>query len=239
MAKRRGTPARGSRSGGGGDAGKLVAGFVAGAAVAVGGVYLYQHTGGHLPGSATEAPVRSGVDPGMTASEVPGGSAANQAATRGAGGAAAAPAPAKTAPAAGWVGGSGVPASADGAKTPTAVAGVPRAPFGADEEVFEAGARVYRAQCASCHGRPGQGAGPGAGSTTAGQFWSKGGSAAKAVAGQAPGVTYTQVAKGNPEHGMPAYAGVLSERELWDVSLLLKSAGSELPDPVVTILRWK
>src|SRR5580698_9996744 len=29
-------------------------------------------------------------------------------------------------------------------------------PFGTSEDVFEGGAKVYRAQCASCHGVPGQ-----------------------------------------------------------------------------------
>jgi mono/diheme cytochrome c family protein len=29
------------------------------------------------------------------------------------------------------------------------------APFGTSEDVFEGGARVYRAQCANCHGTPG------------------------------------------------------------------------------------
>src|ERR1700743_3800822 len=29
------------------------------------------------------------------------------------------------------------------------------APFGISEDVFESGAHVYRAQCASCHGTPG------------------------------------------------------------------------------------
>ena len=32
---------------------------------------------------------------------------------------------------------------------------VKNAPFGISEDVFESGARVYRAQCASCHGTPG------------------------------------------------------------------------------------
>jgi len=30
------------------------------------------------------------------------------------------------------------------------------APFGTDEDVFEGGAHVYRAQCAGCHGTPGR-----------------------------------------------------------------------------------
>src|ERR1700678_3852289 len=29
------------------------------------------------------------------------------------------------------------------------------APFGISEDVFESGAHIYRAQCASCHGTPG------------------------------------------------------------------------------------
>ena len=30
------------------------------------------------------------------------------------------------------------------------------APFGTSEDVFESGAKVYRAQCAACHGTPGK-----------------------------------------------------------------------------------
>lgn len=48
------------KTGSGGEAGKLIAGFVLGVAVAVGGVYLYQHTGGHGDGrQAVVEPERS------------------------------------------------------------------------------------------------------------------------------------------------------------------------------------
>jgi hypothetical protein len=36
---------------------------------------------------------------------------------------------------------------------------------------------------------------------------------------------------------MPAYKGVLSDTEMWQVSLLLKNADKELPDPVAKILQ--
>jgi thiosulfate dehydrogenase len=107
-------------------------------------------------------------------------------------------------------------------------------PFGISEDVFEDGARIYRKRCASCHGVPGRDA------VTMGeaapQLWTKGEGGAVGVSDQAPGDIYGKIAEGVPSSGMPAYAGKMSETEIWKVALLVKNAGTEIPDPVMRIL---
>src|ERR1700722_16767323 len=111
-------------------------------------------------------------------------------------------------------------------------------PFGISEDVFESGARVYRAQCASCHGTPGHDVAfakhmfP-----SAPQLWK--GHGTHGVVGASDdeaGETYWKVANGIRLSGMPSYSKVLSETEIWQVSLLLKNADKELPGPVSQIL---
>lgn len=110
------------------------------------------------------------------------------------------------------------------------------APFGIDEDVFESGARVYRAQCAACHGTPGHDVGfarrmyP-----QAPQLWKRYGEVV-GVSDDEPGETYWKVANGIRLSGMPAYSHILTDTQMWQVSLLLRNAGKELPDPVVGIL---
>jgi hypothetical protein len=112
-------------------------------------------------------------------------------------------------------------------------------PFGIGEDVFESGAHVYRAQCASCHGTPGHDepfakymypAAP--------QLWKKHGkSGVVGVSDDEAGETYWKVANGIRLTGMPSFEHVLSNTQMWQVSLLLKNADKELPQPVVQILR--
>jgi thiosulfate dehydrogenase len=111
-------------------------------------------------------------------------------------------------------------------------------PFGISEDVFESGARVYRAQCASCHGTPGHDVAfakhmfP-----SAPQLWKGHGThGVVGVSDDEAGETYWKVANGIRLSGMPSYSKVLSETEIWQVSLLLKNADKELPGPVAAIL---
>ncbi|WP_260706446.1 c-type cytochrome [Edaphobacter flagellatus] len=113
------------------------------------------------------------------------------------------------------------------------------APFGTSEDVFEGGAKVYRAQCASCHGTPGHDVAfakqmyP-----QAPQLWKKHAHGnVVGVSDDEPGETYWRVANGIRLTGMPAFRHVLSDTEMWQVSLLLKNADKELPDPVMKILQ--
>jgi len=111
-------------------------------------------------------------------------------------------------------------------------------PFGTSEDVFESGAHIYREDCASCHGRPG-------GDVVfakymypnAPQLWKKHGkSGVVGVSDDPAGETYWKVANGIRLTGMPAFKHVLSDTQMWQVSLLLKNADKELPMPVMQIL---
>ncbi len=107
------------------------------------------------------------------------------------------------------------------------------APFQPNEADFMNGAKVYRADCAVCHGLPGQ-------------------SKTHIAAGMYPvppqlfeghgvtddpaGETYWKVANGIRLTGMPAYSKSLSDKEMWQVSLLLAGA-DKLPGSVAEVLR--
>ncbi len=108
-------------------------------------------------------------------------------------------------------------------------------PFPASEEVFESGARLYRVRCAECHGVPGQSAALGrAMSPRAEQFFAA--RAQQGAVAESAGELFWKTAFGIRHSGMPAYNRTLSNTELWQVSLLLHSAGGSLPDPVRAIL---
>jgi thiosulfate dehydrogenase len=111
-------------------------------------------------------------------------------------------------------------------------------PFGTSEDVYEAGAKVYKAECASCHGTPGHDVAfakymyP-----TAPQLWKKHAHGnVVGVSDDEPGETYWKVKNGIRLTGMPSYEHVLTPAEMWDVSLLVKNADQTLPDPVLAIL---
>ena len=164
-------------------------GFVVGAAVAGGGLLLYQHTRGAGAHGSADLPAAPAIETGKRVSAAP------------------------------------------------AHPAVRSAPFGSSEEVFEAGATLYAARCASCHGRPNHDAG--ATSKQGQQFWNRKDTSAAALVAQPAGELYARIAAGAPARNMPAYAQVLSDRELWDLTLLLKSSRGELPDPVLRLLKAK
>jgi mono/diheme cytochrome c family protein len=111
-------------------------------------------------------------------------------------------------------------------------------PFGTSEDVFEGGAHVYEQQCASCHGTPGHDVEharymyP-----RAPQLWKKHAKGdVVGVSDDAAGETYWKVAHGIRLTGMPAYDHILTDTQMWQVTLLLKNADKTLPDPVTQIL---
>jgi hypothetical protein len=113
-------------------------------------------------------------------------------------------------------------------------------PFGTSEDVFEGGAHVYRARCASCHGTPGHEAVFGQNRLPASpQLWKSGKGGGVGVSAKDASDIYTQIAYGRHKSGMPPFAATLSDTQIWQVSLLLKNAGTELPDPVINILEGK
>jgi thiosulfate dehydrogenase len=115
------------------------------------------------------------------------------------------------------------------------------APFGPSEDVYEGGAKVYMADCAACHGTPGHDvrfaksmypAAP--------QLWKKHPKGnVVGVSDDEPGETYWKVSNGIRLTGMPAFNHVLTDTQMWQVTLLLKNADQQLPDPVMGILTAK
>ncbi len=106
------------------------------------------------------------------------------------------------------------------------------APIAATDENYMAGARVYRTNCAICHGLPGQTAAP----TSKGMFprppqLFKG----HGVTDDPAGETYWKVANGIRLTGMPAYTGALNQTETWQVSLMLAQA-DKLPADARAVL---
>jgi mono/diheme cytochrome c family protein len=106
-------------------------------------------------------------------------------------------------------------------------------PIPASEEVYAAGAHIYRNNCAVCHGLPGR-------DQTAiakGEFPKppelfKG----TGVTDDLAGVTYWKVANGIRLTGMPGFSGSLSSAQIWQVSLLLANA-DKLPATVRSSLQ--
>jgi thiosulfate dehydrogenase len=114
-------------------------------------------------------------------------------------------------------------------------------PFGVSEDVYEGGAKVYREQCAACHGIPGHDVAYAKHMYPAApQLWKKHARGnVVGVSDDEPGETYWKVANGIRLTGMPSYNHVLSDSQMWQVTLLLKNADQQLPDPVTKILTAK
>lgn len=112
-------------------------------------------------------------------------------------------------------------------------------PFQPQEEDFVAGAHVYSDSCAVCHGFHGV---PSKFGThmfpTAPPLWEKHHNGqVVGVSDDPPGETYWKVANGIRLTGMPSYKEILSEKEMWQVSLLLANADKPLPPAALSILK--
>jgi thiosulfate dehydrogenase len=101
-------------------------------------------------------------------------------------------------------------------------------PMAADESTYMAGAQVYKDNCAVCHSMA-------SGEPTAiakGEFPKppkllQG----KGVTDDEPGETYWKVANGIRLTGMPGFKETLSDKQMWQVSLLLANA-DKVPESV-------
>jgi thiosulfate dehydrogenase len=112
-------------------------------------------------------------------------------------------------------------------------------PVQADEKTFIAGAHIYRERCSFCHGLSGGGSATGSHMFPgAPLLWEKhSGSAVVGVSDDPAAETYWKVANGIRLSGMPAYRQVLSDTEMWQVSVLLANADKPLPPVAVVLLR--
>jgi mono/diheme cytochrome c family protein len=111
-------------------------------------------------------------------------------------------------------------------------------PLQVDETTLVAGAHIYSDKCAVCHGFHGK---PSAFAThmfpSAPPLWEKHRHGdVVGVSDDPPGETYWKVANGIRLTGMPAYKELLSEPEMWQVSILLANADKPLPPAAVAIL---
>ena len=112
-------------------------------------------------------------------------------------------------------------------------------PVEANEVNFVAGAAIYRDQCAACHGFHGKPSAFGAHMfPDAPPLWEKHQhNDVVGVSDDPPGETYWKVANGIRLTGMPSYKQVLTDTQMWQVSLLLANADKPLPPAAVDILR--
>ena len=106
-------------------------------------------------------------------------------------------------------------------------------PIPVSAENYLAGAKLYRTNCAVCHGLPGLPAEP----TSKGMFprppqlfKNKG------VTDDPAGETYWKVANGIRLTGMPAYTDSMSKDDMWRVSILLANA-DKLPSDARALLQ--
>jgi thiosulfate dehydrogenase len=116
---------------------------------------------------------------------------------------------------------------------PTAV------PVEANEATFVAGASIYRQQCAFCHGVNGADSQVGKHMfPDAPPLWEKHPHGdVVGVSDDPPGETYWKVANGIRLSGMPGYKAVLSDQEMWQVSVLLANADKPLPPAALDLLK--
>ena len=108
----------------------------------------------------------------------------------------------------------------------------------ADETNLVAGAHIYSEQCAVCHGYHGK---PSRFARhmfpDAPPLWEKHGHGdVVGVSDDPPGETYWKIANGIRMTGMPSYKELLSDTEIWQVSVLLANADKPLPPAAVAIL---
>jgi thiosulfate dehydrogenase len=103
---------------------------------------------------------------------------------------------------------------------------------------LEAGAHIYRQQCAACHGLYGR---PSAFAEhmypDAPQLWAPHDNGVVGVSDDPPGETYWKVANGIRLSGMPAFSQVLNQTQMWQVSLLLANADKPLPPGTLDLLK--
>ena len=107
-------------------------------------------------------------------------------------------------------------------------------PIEANEANFIAGAHEYLINCAVCHGVPGKektAIARGEFPAPPELFHGKG------VSDDPPGETFWKVNNGIRLSGMPSFHDVLTETQVWQVSLLLANADKPLPPEVLQIVR--
>jgi mono/diheme cytochrome c family protein len=112
------------------------------------------------------------------------------------------------------------------------------APIEPSDTNLEAGAHIYRQQCAACHGLYGLPS-PFAKNMYphAPQLWAPHRNGTVGVSDDPVGETYWKVNNGIRLTGMPAYNKVLNQTQIWQVTLLLAGADKPLPSSALDLLK--
>ena len=104
------------------------------------------------------------------------------------------------------------------------------APIPASDENLNAGAGIYEDKCEVCHGTRAEASAIGRTMFPAApQLWVKKKSGAVGVSNDPVGNIYWKVKNGVRLTGMPAYGKILSETQMWQVTLFLSRADKPLP----------
>lgn len=112
-------------------------------------------------------------------------------------------------------------------------------PIQPDEDTFVAGAHIYADNCAVCHGYHGEPSRTGQHEyPKAPPLWeAHHNGKVVGVSDDEPGETYWKVYNGIRLTGMPSYKELLTETQMWQVSLLLANADKPLPPAALAILK--
>jgi len=100
-----------------------------------------------------------------------------------------------------------------------------RNPLGGDDAVL-AGGRLFRENCASCHGERADGHGPASKGLVPPPANFRGGTV---LAEHSDAYLYYRVSTGKPGTAMPSFRGVLGENERWQVITYLRSLAQAPP----------
>jgi mono/diheme cytochrome c family protein len=104
------------------------------------------------------------------------------------------------------------------------------APISATPEVLNAGAQLYEDKCEFCHGTADSPSSAGGNMYPAApQLWKKHKSGVVGVSDDPVGETWWKVKNGIRLTGMPSYGKILTDTQIWQVSLLLSMADKPLP----------
>lgn len=105
------------------------------------------------------------------------------------------------------------------------------APIPASADNLNAGAGIYEDKCEFCHGTADSPSSTGRSMfPSAPQLWLKHRNGVVGVSDDPAGETYWKVKNGIRLTGMPAYNKMLTDTQIWQVSLLLSMADKPLPD---------
>jgi mono/diheme cytochrome c family protein len=110
-------------------------------------------------------------------------------------------------------------------------ANIPAPPIQPSEDNYVAAAKLYKDQCAQCHGLPGQEPPISSKMYPDATLMFKG----KGVTDDPPQVSYWKVKNGIRLTGMPSFKGIVDDTQMWQLALLVANA-DKIPDSAKKLL---